>query len=167
MDRHGQLFEGPLAKPILPLIGGSIEAYDGLPEEGFGQIEMDGAKFKWGAWGDLLYAEPTTKVLAKYADQFYAGAAAVLHRKHGKGTVTYCGVTGEAAFTDALLAKIATVAKVPVMKLPPRVQVVKRGRYWIALNYQLTPFDAPAAKNARFLVGTRRVDPVSVAVWEE
>jgi beta-galactosidase len=29
MDRNGQLFEGPLARPILPLIGGSIEAYDG------------------------------------------------------------------------------------------------------------------------------------------
>jgi beta-galactosidase len=72
MDRTGQLFEGPIAKPIVPLIGGTIEAYDSLPETIDGQVEMDGHKYKWGAWGDLLYAEPTTRVLAKYA---------VLHRR--------------------------------------------------------------------------------------
>src|SRR5204862_7736757 len=54
MDRNGQLFEGPLAKPIIPLIGGTIEAYDGLPADTFGGVELDGKRFKWGAWADLL-----------------------------------------------------------------------------------------------------------------
>jgi beta-galactosidase len=167
MDRNGQLFEGPIGKPILALIGGLIEAYDGLPENTFGQVEIDGVKHKWGAWGDLLYAEPATKVLAKYADQFYAGAAAAISRKHGNGSVTYCGVFSEGSFTEALLEKVAVGAKIPITKLPPRVQVLRRGKHRIALNYQLAPFDAPAVKNARFLVGSRKVDPVGVAVWEE
>src|SRR5260221_651514 len=34
MDRTGQFFEGPLAKPILPLIGGSFEGDDGRPQGG-------------------------------------------------------------------------------------------------------------------------------------
>ncbi|HVT87373.1 MAG TPA: beta-galactosidase [Tepidisphaeraceae bacterium] len=167
MDRHGQLFEGPVGKPILPLIGGTIEAYDGLPADTFGQVDLDGTKHKWGVWGDLLYAEPSSKVLAKYADQFYAGAAAALHRKHGKGTVSYCGVYAEPSFTDAFLEKVAALTRTPVMKLPNRVQVIKRGKHWIALNYQLVPFDAPATKGAKFLVGSRKVDPVGVSVWEE
>jgi beta-galactosidase len=167
MDRNGQLFEGPIAKPILPLIGGTIEAYDSLPEALDGQVEMDGQKFKWGAWGDLLYAEPTTKVVAKYADQFYTGAAAVIAHKYGQGGVTYCGVYAEQAFTDALIAKVALAAKLPVATLPPRVQILKRGSYRIVLNYQMTTFDAPAPRGARFLVGTRKVDPAGVAVWEE
>lgn len=167
MDRNGQLWEGPVAKPILPLIGGAIEAYDGLPEGTFGKVEMDGVQHKWGIWGDLMYAEPNTKVLAKYSDQFYAGAAAVLHRKHGKGTVTYCGVNAENTFTDALLDKLIPPTKPPLAKLPPRVQVLRRGKYRIALNYQLVPFDAPAPKGAKFIIGAKKVDPVGVAVWEE
>ncbi len=167
MDRNGQLFEGPTAKPILPLIGGSIEAYDVLPDDMHGIIEMDTVKYKWGAWGDLLYAESGTKVVAKYADQFYAGGAAVIGRKHGKGTVVYCGAYAEPAFTSALIDRIATNQKIPSANLPPRVQLLQRGRFKIALNYQLTPFDAPAPRGAKLIVGTRKVDPVSVAVWEE
>jgi beta-galactosidase len=167
MDRNGQLFEGPTGQPILPLIGGTIEAYDGLPEETFGQVEMDGVKHKWGVWGDLLYAEPTTRLLAKYADQFYAGGVAVTQKKHGKGAVTYCGVYADASFTNALVEKVAATAKIPVTVLPSRVQVLRRGPYRIALNYQLVPLDAPAPRGAKFLVGSRKVDPVGVAVWEE
>jgi beta-galactosidase len=115
----------------------------------------------------LLYAEPTTKVLAKYGDQFYAGAAAVLQNKRGQGTVTYCGVYGEPGLTLALVEKVALSANIPVTVLPPHVQVLKRGPYRIALNYQLVSFDAPAPPRAKFLVGSRKVDPVGVAVWEE
>jgi beta-galactosidase len=167
MDRNGQLFEGPIGKPILPLIGASIEAYDGLPEGVMGTLEMDAAKHKWGVWCDLLYAEESTKVLAKYADQFYTGGAAVTQHKVGEGAVTYCGVYAEPSFTDALVEKVATLAKLPLTPLPPRVQILRRGKYKIALNYQLEPFDAPAKRGAKFLIGSRKVEPVGVAVWED
>lgn len=167
MDRTGQLFEGPLAKPILPLIGASIEAYDGLPEDTWGTVDMDGVKHRWGAWGDLLYAEETTRVLARYADQFYAGAAAVTQKRHGSGTVTYCGVYSESSLCEALIEKLANTLNLPVTVLPPRVQLMTRGRLRILLNYQDRLIDAPAPKTARFVVGTRKVEPAGVAVWEE
>jgi beta-galactosidase len=167
MDRTGQLFEGPTAKPILPLIGGSIEAYDGLPEGATAQVEMDGKKYPWGVWGDLLYGEPETKTIARYADQFYAGAAAVIQNRYQGGIVTYCGVFGEEAFTDALAERIATQAKLAITPLPARVQLLRRGPYRILLNFTTDAVDAPAPPRTRFLVGTRKVDGAGVAVWRE
>jgi beta-galactosidase len=168
MDHTGQLFEGPLAKPILPLIGGSIEAYDGLPQGLYGHVEfIEGKKYEWGVWGDLLYGEPQTKVLAKYADQFYAGAAAVLQNKYEKGVVTYCGVFGEDAFTDALAEKVAGQAKLPSTPLPARVHLMRRGPYRFLLNYTTATVEAPAPPRTRFLVGTRKVEAAGVAVWRE
>ena len=107
MDRRGQLWEGPTAAPILPLIHATIDGYDSLPDGKFGDVEMDGKKYKWGTWGDQLQAGPGTRVLAEYADQFYAGSAAVTQCGHGKGIVTYCGVCTEMAIHRALVEKLA------------------------------------------------------------
>jgi beta-galactosidase len=167
MDRRGQLFEGPWAKPILELIGGDIEAYDSLPADLWAQVEMDNQKYAWGVWGELLYANPDTKVLAKYADQFYVGAAAVTQCRFERGTVTYCGVHGEQSFADALLEKLTTQTNLRTLALPSRVHLIRRGPYQILLNYQDAPMTAPAAADARFLVGARAVEPAGVAVWEQ
>ncbi|HEX8523941.1 MAG TPA: beta-galactosidase [Tepidisphaeraceae bacterium] len=167
MDRTGQLHDGHWAQPILDLICAEIEAYDSLPSNTWGQVELDGKKFSWGVWGDLLYANPDTRVLARYADQFYAGAAAVTQCKYQGGTVTYCGVHGEQPFCDALMERLAAQSNLRLVPLPPRVQLVRRGPYRILLNYQDIPATAPAPANARFLVGTRQVEPAGVAVWEQ
>jgi beta-galactosidase len=165
MDRNGQLLEGPTAAPILPLIAGTIHAYDSLPDGKFGEVEMDGKKYKWGTWGDQLVNVPAAHVVAKYADQFYAGAAAVTQQRHELGTVTYCGVCSEAPFVEALIDKIAPMAGLTVAKLPWRVQILRRGPYSILLNYGEQPVDAPAPKAARFIVGTRKTPAAGVAVW--
>jgi beta-galactosidase len=167
MDRNGQMFESRMAGPILPLIGGQVEAYDNLPLDARGRISMDEQTFNWSVWGDLLYAEPRTRVLAKYADQFYAGAAAVIQSKFQKGTVTYCGVTGESPFINALMEKLAKQTGLRTTALPERVQVIRRGKYHVLLNYQDKMITAPAPANAKFVVGTRQVDPAGVAVWEQ
>jgi beta-galactosidase len=166
MDRSGQLFEGPIGKPILPLIGGTIEAYDSLPDDTWGAVELDGKKHPWGVWADLLFAE-SAKPIATYADQFYSGAVAAMQNKVGSGAVTYCGVYGEQTFVESLVERIAAQLKLPVTPLPDRVHVLKRGRYKILLNYQDRAVVAPAPQSAHFVVGTRKVDPASVAVWEE
>ena len=168
MDRTGQFFEGPLAAPILPLIGGSIEAYDGLPDGSVGKIELDDVSYDWSIWGDLLYADDNAKVLATYADQFYQGAAAVVQKKIDKGgSVTYCGVFPEEAFADALMENLANQFNIAINPTPRRVHIIQRGAYHICLNFQDTPYDLPIGPNARFVVGSHVVEPASVAVWEE
>jgi beta-galactosidase len=168
MDRTGQLFDGPTAAPILPLIGGSIEAYDVLPDHLLGHVQIDSQKEQqWGVWADLLYAEENTKVLAKYTDQFYAGGAAVIQNRYHAGLVTYCGVYAEAPFINTLTERLAAQSQIPIVPLPGRVHLLRRGAYQICLNYQETTFDAPAPARATFLVGSRKVPPAGVAVWEE
>jgi beta-galactosidase len=166
MDRTGQLWNGPLGQPILPLIGAQIEAYDGLPDDAWGTVEMDATKHRWQVWGDLLHAEPDTKVLAKYADQFYAGAIAATQKEHGSGIVTYCGVYAEPSFVDALVEKIARQANIPVTVLPSRVHLIERDGLKILLNYQDAPVEAPAPVGVKFVIGSRRVEPAGVAVWQ-
>lgn len=167
MDPTGQLFEGPLAAPILPLIGGMVEAYDGLTNGVTAKVELEDKLYDWSIWGDLLYAERDTKVLARYADQFYADAAAVIQKKHPKGTVTYCGVFAEQEFTSALTEQLARQFALPVTALPQRVQMCRRGAYHFCLNYQDVPYELSVPRSAKFVVGSKTVEAAGVAVWEE
>ena len=168
MDKTGQFREGPTAQPILPLIGARIEGYDGLPKETFGQVEMDGKRYPWGAWGDLLKPDAGTDVIARYADQFYARTPAVTRRRHaGGGLVTYCGVYGEAGLIEAVTETAAAGAGLRTVTLARRTQLLRRGPYRIFLNYQDQPTTAPAPLTARFRVGRPEVEPAGVAIWEE
>ncbi|MGD0464932.1 MAG: beta-galactosidase [Tepidisphaeraceae bacterium] len=170
MDRTGQLWEGPWAAPILPLIGVSIEGYDSLRDNRFGQIRFEGKTYAWGVWGDQMTPKGGTEVLATYADQFYAGAAAVTRSRLGKGAVSYFGVCSEQPLVDAFvesLAKSIGPERLRAQMMPSRVHVLRRGPYRIALNYQDQPVAAPAPASAKFLIGSARMAPADVAVWEE
>jgi beta-galactosidase len=174
MDRTGQLWEGPWAKPILPMIGGTIEGYDSLRDDRFGQIEFEGKKYPWGVWGDQVMPSKGTETIAKYADQFYAGAAAVTRAKFGNGVVNYFGVCSEQGLVDAFVESLGkSIGKSIGIErsrgniLPQRVQVLRRGPYRIALNYRDEVVDAPAPASAKFLIGSAKIGPADVAVWEE
>ena len=56
-----------------------------------GKIYFEGKEFAWNNWGDVLTSAAGTDVWTVYTDQFYKGAASVIHHKLGKGTVTYIG----------------------------------------------------------------------------
>jgi len=166
MDRTGQMWEGPTGQPILNLIGASIDAYDGLPEGTFSKLEMDGKQLDWGVWGDHLTPAAGTEVLAKYSGQFFAGTAAITQRRYAKGTVTYCGVYGESPMVEALMEKIVMGEKrLKPTVLPHRVQILRRGKFWVLLNYRDEAVIAPVPANAVFVLGGREVEAAGVAIW--
>jgi beta-galactosidase len=165
MNRSGQLWEGPTAMPILPLIGARIDEYDVLPDDALAHVEMDGRRYPWNVWGDLIIPDAQTHVIARYADQFYAGTAAVVQRHHGLGTATYCGVYPQDDFIEALMQQLARTSGLPVKHLPSRVHLMKRGQYHVLLNYRDQSVEAPAPENAEFVIGNRTVGPADVAVW--
>lgn len=167
MDRNGQAWEAPYAGPIHDLVGARITGYDSLPEETFGVVEMNGAKHKWGAWGDQAQPEAGTEVWATYADQFYAGTAAVTHAWRGKGSVTFVGPVDSDSLAEAVTEKVLSMAGVGVSKVPaPSVRVHRLGEITVALNFSPEAVEAPAPLGAKFVVGERRIPPAGVAVWK-
>ncbi|MGC4033757.1 MAG: beta-galactosidase [Tepidisphaeraceae bacterium] len=164
-DRNGHFFEAHRAQPISGLIGGEVEAYDSLPENVVGTIDLDGKAYEWGTWGDLLYAEDGTRVWAKYTNMFYAGAPAITHRRLGNGSVTYCGVFGGRDLASAVIEKLCVAESIAAKPLPERVRVLRRGRFNIALNYNDKPVVLPTAPNTQFVIGGRQLEAAGVAVW--
>ena len=90
-DRDAKLWEAPLAAPIHQLAGINSLYYDHLPHSLYGKVDFGSEEYAWNNWADVLTPAAGTDVWAVYADQFYKGAASVIHRRLGKGTVTYIG----------------------------------------------------------------------------
>ncbi|MBV8552180.1 MAG: beta-galactosidase [Acidobacteriaceae bacterium] len=167
-DPRGHLWEAAWAAPVYPLIGAKIPIYDVLPVSVDGNVELNGKRYAWGSWGDILEPEPGTQILAKYADQFYAGRPAAITRKLGKGTVTYIGVdTIDGELERALIRQVYAAAGATPANLDPNFLVDWRDGFWVATNFASKTETIPAAANAKILVGQRQVQPGGVAIWME
>ncbi len=165
-DRTGTFHELRYGDFIRDLIGARITQYDSLPEATFGKVDLDGTSYEWGVWGDQLEPQKGTEAWAKYTTQFYAGAAAITHRKAGSGSVTYNGVYGDREFAAAVVAKLSRTIGQNATLLGPRLRVVHRDGYAICLNYADQPAQAPAPAGAKFVIGERTVPPSGVSVWK-
>lgn len=165
-DPHGHLWETLWAEPIYNLIGAKIPFYDLLPPEVTGHVNADGKNFAWGSWGEILEPQQGTEVLAKYADQFYAGRPAAVTHKLGRGTVTYIGVdTLDGELERELLHRVYESAGAAPANLDPNFLVDWRDGFWVATNFASQPEAIPAGASAHLLVGGREVPPGGVAVW--
>ncbi len=66
----------------------------------------------------------------------YKGAASVIHRRLGKGTVTYIGTdTDDGKLEKEVVRRVYTEAGVPTEDLPYGVVKEWRDGFYIALNY--------------------------------
>ncbi len=165
-DKAGQLFEKPWAGAIAPLVGAEIELFDGLLESGRGLVRMGGRGFAWNRWADVLKPALGTETLAVYADQFYAGKAAVVTRRLGHGTVTYAGVdTIDGELEREIMRTVYGRAGVRPAAYPPGVYVEWRDGFNVAVNYSSRPYDVPVPAGARIVVGANPISPAGVLVW--
>jgi beta-galactosidase len=64
------------------------------------------------------------------------------------------------------MEKLARQSKLDVTVLPARVHLLERDGYKVLLNYQDKPVEAPAPRAAKFVIGSRRVEPAGVAIWK-
>jgi beta-galactosidase len=167
-DMAGHLREAPWASAILPLIGAKIPIYDVLPAFVNGHVTSFGTRYAWGSWADTLEPDSGTEVWATYADQFYAGKAAAVNRKMGKGTVSYIGVdTLDGELERALIHKIYAEAGTKPANLAPNFLVDWRDGFWVATNFASQTEKIPAGAGAQVLVGEREVVPGGATVWME
>ena len=167
-NRNGQLFEAKFGEKIYGLIGGQIDFFDLLQPSTPDQILFEGNAYDWVSWGEILQPDSGTEVWATYQGDFYAGRAAVLHHKLGKGTVTYIGVDSlEGAFEQAVLRTLYTKLGIDILDLPAGVTIEHRDGFAIALNYSDKPYTVPIPPDAKILVGQPTLETTGVVVWKD
>ena len=167
-DRAGRMWTGRFSAPLVSLIGADIDFYDMMPEDGDGRIALKGEPdaFPWNNWADVLLPHAGTEAWATYANQFYAGKAAVVSRKLGRGTVTYIGVdTEDGRLENKVIRRVFREAGIAVESYPDGVFVEWRDGFWVGVNYSSTPYNLPIAAGAEILIGDRKLDPADVCVW--
>lgn len=167
-DKHGHLWEGPWAMPMLDLIGAKIKFYDTLPAPHSGKVKAGDAIHQWTSWAEVLEPAQDTTVLAQYTDQFYTGEPAAVTRKLGKGTVTYIGVDSADGGLEAQLVRgVFDRAGVAVEDFADGFVVDWRDGFWVATNFTDKNQRAPIPPEAKILLGTAEVPVAGVTVWQE
>lgn len=165
--RDSHLWEAKQAEPIYDLIGASDMYFDHMPPNEWGSISMDGKTYKWNNWADVVTPVNQSDVWAKYEDQFYKGAASVIHRKVGKGTVTYIGIdSDDEEIEKDVLRKVYSQANVNLLDLPSGVLVEWRDGFFVGLNYTSEEQTLTIPQNAKILVGSKTIPPAGVVVWK-
>jgi beta-galactosidase len=168
-DERGHLWEAKIQQPIWNLIGGEIEYYDHLPKERPGMIKFGGKDYPWHIWGTVIQPSAGTEAWGVYGDQFYQGRASVLHRKAGRGSVTYIGAWSDNwDMEHDILRRVYSGVLGPLpFDLPPYVFAHFRQGLWTAVNYTDKVVALPVPQSARVLVGDRNLPPAGVLVWRE
>jgi beta-galactosidase len=166
-DRNGHFFEAPWADAITGLIGSKIPMYDVLNAKTQAKVNFDGNSYIWNNWGDILEPGPGTETWATYADQFYKGKASVVHRRLGKGTVTYIGTDSEDGKLEKdVLKKSFAAAGIAVNEQPEGIMVNWRDGFWVAVNYSSDTISVNVPESAHVIFGTHVLTPAGVVVWK-
>jgi beta-galactosidase len=167
-DRRGHLWAAAWAAPIHDLIGAGIKFYDTLPAPNTGRVKAGAEMHPWSTWAEVLAPREGVEPLAGYVDQYYAGEAAAITRKLGRGTVTYIGVDSATGSLEAqLVRQVYARAGVAGETFAESFLVDWRDGLWIATNQTDSLQRAPIPPAAKILFGTRDVPVAGVAVWRE
>jgi beta-galactosidase len=168
-DKNGHLIQAGWGAPIYPLIDAKIEDFDHLLPYAKGTIQGFGKEYYWNNWADLVKANKPENVLAKYTNQFYAGTAAVVTNKIGKGTVTYIGTdTDDGQLEKEVLQQVYNQAGIAVEHYPKGVYISWRDGFWIAVNYSSEDYQIEQIPNtSNILIGGKIVPPGGVSVWQQ
>lgn len=165
-DRYGRLPEAPFGSMIDPLTGNEMEFYDLLLPEDKGVVEMDGKRYAWNTWGEILKPGKGVQVWATYDEEFYAGKPAITSRRLGRGTVTYVGVdSADGSLEREVLKKLYAELEIPVMDLPYGVTMEYRNGMGIVLNYSDKPYRFELPKGAKKLIGEEAIPTAGVLVF--
>ncbi|MCJ7701449.1 MAG: beta-galactosidase [Anaerolineales bacterium] len=132
---------------VAKMAGVEVEEYVSMPEDEDSQVQLGlpnlEEAFTASIWADVL--KPTTsKPVASYAKDYYAGQAAVTINAFGSGKVIYIGTMGDASFYDGIIQWVLGLAKIkPLLDTPMGVEVTERWqgnqRLLFVLNHNAGP----------------------------
>ena len=166
-NEKGHLWEARHAEPIYNLIGGEIEFYDLLQPYAPDTVIMDGGKYAWTSWGDVLKPNKETETWGIYSGDFYSKKSSVTFNRTEKGTVTYIGAdSNDGDLEYAVLKKLYNRLKIDIENYPRGIIVEYRDGFGIALNYSDQNYEVQVPAEGKILVGTKNLSPAGVCVWQ-
>lgn len=166
-DRNGHFFESKWAAQVSELIGADIDMFDHLPSDQLAKLKFDGNEYYWNNWADILTPHSNTEVWAQYSDQFYAGKAAVVHKKLGKGSITYLGSdTDDGSLEKKVIKRVYEQAGLSIQLLPEGIDLHWRDGFWIAINYSSESVEMSIPEKSIILLGTTVIKPAEVLIWK-
>lgn len=167
-NRNAKIWEMKWQQPIYDLIGAKIPFYDLMPDTVKGTVKMGLKNYVWNNWADVIDPMPGTSVWASYSNQYYAGKAAVVSRKLGKGTITYVGPdTDDGQLEKEVMRKVYADAGIGINNLPEGVILEWRDGFWVGVNYGAKPYLVPLKPGAKILIGKQLLKPADVLVWKQ
>jgi len=167
-NRWGHLFHSGWAGTIYPLIDASISDFDQLLPSGKGKIDSQSKSYTWNMWADLITANKPENELAHYTDQFYAGKAAVVKNKIGKGTVTYIGVsTDNLQLEREVLRRVYEQAGATTENYPEGIYVQYVKGFRVAVNYTSKDYVLDIPDKAKIILGEKILKSPGVTIWKE
>jgi len=168
-NRDGQLWKMKNQEKIKKLIGASIAFNDQLPPSKKALVNFNEQNFEWNTWAEIIDSitdSTKTKILAHYADQFYAGKAACISTEIGKGKVIYfatTSITGD--FEKQIIQKALLETDLNTTELPKSIYQEKRGNLTISVNYSSAPFDLKIPLGQKIILGKKLLQPGEVTIW--
>jgi len=165
-DRFDRFFEAPFGAMMQDLTGAKNEFFDVRARSAIGHVKMEAISYDWAVWGEVL-TPINAEVWARHDGDFYDGAAAVTHRKLGKGSVTYVGIESDNGEIERdVLKRVYALAQTPVLDLPKGAWLEYRDGFGIAVNYNDKPANIPLPADAQALIGKNPVPTAEVLVWK-
>jgi len=166
-DRNGHLWEAPFAEPIYSLIGAKIDFYDLLIPQAPDNVNVDGIKYPWTSWGEILVPEDKTETWGTYEGDFYTGSPAIVFHHLGRGTVTYVGVDSkEGKMEKEVLKKLYSRLSIPILDLPDGLHIEYRDGFGVAVNYADKSYSLPLPEGTKYLIGGKEIPTAGVSVWK-
>ena len=166
-DRRGHFPKCRYGQRVMDLVGGDLEGYDVLPAGHEGRIHLaDGGVHEWTIWAEQWRPPADAHIMASFADQFYAGAAAAFRRPLGKGRIALIGVDAE-DLTEALVSRAIQAHRTDRHPLPDHCLYHQRGGLGIFLNYGDEPVTVPERLHGGrpLVIGDLELPPAGVCVW--
>jgi beta-galactosidase len=150
--------------PLADLVGARVERYESLPETLDTRVTYRGDTYDYRTFGEWLSADEAT-VRGRHATGVAEDEAAIVTRRRGEGSVSYCGVWPEAGLADAVVTSLLDRAGLDYTEwLPDTVRFAERdGHTWV-LNFGLDPVGVGTPDDADWVLGGPTVESAGVAV---
>lgn len=177
-DQNDHILLGGYPAPFRALLGLRVEEFAPYaPGQSNRIVAADGTTYGCDLWGDVIALEGAEPV-ATFVGDFYAGRPAVTRHRYGQGISYYVGTRPDAAFMDALLARVRAEAGVhSVLAAPAGVEATRRvnanGSFLFLLNHNPGPVEVALPRPAHDLLtgtphaGTVVMEPYGVLVLKD